>query len=117
MNDEAAPPELFEATQKAHRVVGAGRALESVENDHERRATLAAGQPVEIDEVAVGGLDPLAANLRAPAAPEQGTPQRLEMAASVPPRRPVGGGGSGLSLAVRPPAVSGEAIPGLGGGA
>jgi hypothetical protein len=74
VNDEAAPPELFEATQKAHGIVGAGRALEPVENDHERRATLAAGQPVEIDEVAVGRLDPLAPHLRTPAAAEQGTP-------------------------------------------
>src|SRR5215471_1870332 len=92
VDDQATPAHLLEAAEQPHDIVRACRAFEAVEHDDERCAGLAPGQPVEIEEVAVRRLDPLTPERRSPKAPQEGSPQGLEMLASVPPRRMIGGG-------------------------
>src|SRR4029077_1938772 len=54
-------------------------------------------QPVEVEEIAVGSLEPLPTLRGPPPIAEQRPPERLEMSAPVPEGRPVGGGAPGVA--------------------
>src|SRR5215470_11220324 len=112
VDDQATPAHLLEAAEQPHDIVRACRAFEAVEHDDERSAGLTPGQPVEIEEVAVRRLDPLTPERRSPKAPQEGSPQGLEMLASVPPRRMIGGGSDHVAAgaSTRPPRFSPSAV-------
>src|SRR5215510_4141971 len=69
----------------------ARRSFEAVEDDDERGAAVAAGQPVEVNEITVWRFHPLATQRGLPATSEQRAPESLEMAAPIPPGRAVVG--------------------------
>ena len=71
---------------EARHVVRARGAFEPVEDDDDRRARRFGLAPVEVEEVAVGSIHALAAKARPADRPKQWPPQRLEMAAAIPPR-------------------------------
>ena len=91
VHHRGAAAEAARPAQQAARVVRARRALEAVEDQDQRAGLGGPGQPVEIDEVAVGGLEALPAQRGPPPVSQQRPPQRLQMPAPVPERRAVGG--------------------------
>jgi hypothetical protein len=74
MEHEAAPAHPLQATEQSYGIVRARRALETMEHDDERRPALTSGKPVEIDEVAVRCLDPLAEERWSSSATQQRPP-------------------------------------------
>jgi hypothetical protein len=74
MEHEAAPAHPLQATEQSYGIVRARRALETMEHDDERRPSLTSSKPVEIDEVAVRCLDPLAEERRSSSATQQRPP-------------------------------------------
>src|SRR6185436_20434523 len=89
---DARPTRCPAGPEEPGHVMGARRALETVEHEERRRGGAAGRvEPVEVDEVAVRRPQTLPPE-RKPVGPEEGTPDRLDVAVSRPPGRREGGG-------------------------
>ena len=84
---DGAPAPGERLAREADDVVGARRAFEAVEHQHERRVGAGRVSPVEIDEVTVGGGDPLPPPPD-PVTAEERAPDSLDVRVPAPPGRP-----------------------------